>query len=78
MYLTITGMKNIIRYTKDFVIAELSRARSARSGPPWVREFGKLSIRENLVRYTEVCYIEVPMYVCYNEVSLYRGSFSYI
>ena len=30
------------------VIAELSRAKRA-SGAPWVRKFGKLSIRENLV-----------------------------
>ena len=30
------------------LIAELSRAKRA-SGAPWVRKFGKLSIRENLV-----------------------------
>ena len=30
-------------------MVELSRARSARSGAPWVTKFGKLSIRENLV-----------------------------
>ena len=30
------------------IIAELSRARLA-SGEPWVRKFGKLSIRENFV-----------------------------
>ena len=30
------------------VVAELSRAKRA-SGAPWVRKFGKLSIRENLV-----------------------------
>ena len=30
------------------MIAELSRAKRA-SGAPWVRKFGKLSIRENLV-----------------------------
>ena len=30
------------------IIAELSHARLA-SGAPWVRKFGKLSIRENLV-----------------------------
>ena len=38
--------------TRVFVqvfIAELPRARSARSGAPWVKKFGKLSIRENLV-----------------------------
>ena len=29
--------------------AELSSARSARSGAPWVRKFGYLSIREILV-----------------------------
>ena len=34
---------------KKLFIAELSRARSARSGAPWVRKFGKLSIRENMV-----------------------------
>ena len=32
----------------DRIIAELSRAKRA-SGAPWVRKFGKLSIRENLV-----------------------------
>ena len=32
------------------IIAELlARAKRARSGAPWVRKFGKLSIRENLV-----------------------------
>ena len=30
-------------------LRELSRARSARSGAPWVTNFGKLTIRENLV-----------------------------
>ena len=34
---------------KRLILAELSRARSARSGAPWVTKFGKLSIRENLV-----------------------------
>ena len=33
---------------KIVFIAELSRAKRA-SGAPWVRKFGKLSIRENLV-----------------------------
>ena len=31
-----------------YLIAELSRAKRA-SGAPWVRKFGKLTIRENLV-----------------------------
>ena len=32
------------------ILAELlARAKRARSGAPWVRKFGKLSIRENLV-----------------------------
>ena len=32
------------------MIAELlARGKRARSGAPWVRKFGKLSIRENLV-----------------------------
>ena len=34
----------------EMIIAELlARAKRARSGAPWVRKFGKLSIRENLV-----------------------------
>ena len=32
------------------LLAELlARAKRARSGAPWLRKFGKLSIRENLV-----------------------------
>ena len=31
------------------IIAELSHAKRACSGAPWVRKFGKLSIQENLV-----------------------------
>ena len=30
-------------------LAELSRARSAHSGAPWVTKFGELCIQENLV-----------------------------
>ena len=34
------------------ILAELlARASRARSGAPWVRKLGKLSIRENLVAY---------------------------
>ena len=36
-------------YHGIFNSGALSRAKSARSGAPWVRKFGKLSIRENLV-----------------------------
>ena len=35
--------------TAGVFIAELPRARRARSGAPWVRKFGKLSIPENLI-----------------------------
>ena len=50
-----TSSINVIRPKKKIaslprnLIAELSRARSARSGAPWVTKVGKLSIRENLV-----------------------------
>ena len=33
----------------SLLLAELPRAKLARSGAPWVRKFGKLSIPENLV-----------------------------
>ena len=41
-------VKNICFYLGSF-IAELSRARSARSGAPWVREIGNPWKQENLV-----------------------------
>ena len=44
--------KNDLRTTWKLlneVIAELPRAKRARSGAPWVRKFGKPSIPENLV-----------------------------
>ena len=34
--------------TKDVFMAELSRARSARSGAPWITKFGKPSIRRSV------------------------------
>ena len=37
---------NVQKIQRKNIIAELSRARS---GAPWVRKFGKLSIRQNLV-----------------------------
>lgn len=41
----------IMEYTKVVMIitAELSRAQSAHSGPPWITKFGYLCHRENLV-----------------------------
>ena len=40
-----------MEYTKVVMIitAELSRAQSAHSGPPWITKFGYLCHRENLV-----------------------------
>ena len=41
----ITGSSQL----KAPISGALARASRARSGTPWVRKFGKLSIRENLV-----------------------------
>ena len=46
--LTGNGKKPV--FLSLIVIVELlARAKRARSGAPWVRKFGKVSIRENLV-----------------------------
>ena len=42
-------LHEILHVTQVLLIKRSSRARSARSGAPWVTKFGKLSIRENLV-----------------------------